>query len=105
MREELVERDEGEQDWAEMVCENVPTPYSDKGIKTISQQPNSLLKNPQIKGLSAEEIKTPKLYCHENRGKKQSPTIRARLSQRCRIKVNVVISMKHLLLLHGHFFE
>jgi hypothetical protein len=60
MREELVERDEGEQDWAEMIRENVPTPYSDKGIKTISQQPNSLLKNPQIKGLCTKKVETTK---------------------------------------------
>jgi hypothetical protein len=60
MREELVERDEGKQDRTEMVCENVPTPYSDKGIKTISQQPNPLLKDSQIKGLCTKKVETAK---------------------------------------------
>jgi hypothetical protein len=45
-----------------MVSENVPTPYSDKGIKTISHQPNSLLKNPQIKGLCTKKVETAKTY-------------------------------------------
>ena len=58
MREELVERDEDEEDGAEVVSEEVPTSDSNEGIETVSQQPNPLLKDSQIKCLCTEKVET-----------------------------------------------
>jgi len=57
MREELVERDEGEEDGAEVVSEEVPTSDSNEGIETVSQQPNPLLKDSQIKCLCTKKVR------------------------------------------------
>jgi hypothetical protein len=56
----FVERDEGEQDRAEMVGEEVPTANGHERRVAIRQKPNPLLKNPQIKGLSTKKVETTK---------------------------------------------
>jgi hypothetical protein len=43
-----------------MVGEEVPTANGHKRRVAIRQKPNPLLKNPQIKGLSAKKVETTK---------------------------------------------